>query len=112
MPVILCEEVAGNYQLFCESCHIPLDVVSPSVLRDLYPDYTPVLCMDCDGRADETPPHLLSNETPYILILGGKSIQVDPWQTARCHAERAKTWQQRLTDWLSGKRFKERTEKC
>lgn len=100
MPVIIAQEVGQNYQLFCEDCKIPLSIVEPETLRGLYPDYCPVLCFDCDGNADVVPPHIYSDEVPYLLTIDGKTLVVNPWSTARGHAERASYWKAKLSEWM------------
>lgn len=84
MGLVLCERTAsGDWQLFCEKCRASLDIVGCEVLVDIQCDYTPVLCFDCDGGADEVPSFLLADTFPYVLIFDGKSILVDPFGKLR-----------------------------
>lgn len=80
MPsIIYAKEVGGNWQMFCASCSVPVDIVSGKVLAALSANYSPVLCMDCDGGADEVPSVLLGTSFPYTLTFEHASLPVDPF---------------------------------
>lgn len=79
--IVYCNRVGENWQLFCGSCSVPVDVVSSETLVTLSVFYAPILCMDCDGNADEIPTQLLSDVLPYHLRLGRSTVLVNPFDS-------------------------------
>lgn len=97
MPLVLCERTAsGDWQLYCEKCLTSLDIVGSKVLADIRVDYLPVLCLDCDGGADEVPGFLLSDTFPYVLVFDGMRVLVDPFGKLRHFSGRIENFRDEL----------------
>lgn len=94
MAVILTERFGENWQLFCEECLTPLNVVSSVELVGMQAGFMPVLCFGCDGGADEIPEILYSNESPYLLIIGGTNIVINPWKELQNSTRRLNRWKE------------------
>ena len=70
----------NTWQLYCNSCAKPTDVVDSEELAYLMMLNEGAICMGCDpGVADEIPRQLWMEETPYLLIFESESIVVCDW---------------------------------
>lgn len=77
--LVHCRRLGDNWQLFCSVCSLPLDIVSSVELFAISREYAPVLCLNCDGGADEIPFVLLGDVLPYTLTIAGSPLLVDPY---------------------------------
>ncbi len=93
MSIVFTKRVGEKWKLFCEACCVELDVVSSVELMGLQGKYTPVMCFDCSGDGDEIPDVLYSGESPYLLILNGRSIVINPWRELENSRRRLNQWE-------------------
>lgn len=58
----------GFYELFCEACARPLDIVDSRCMQWLTGNNERVLCFDCEGDCDIVPAQLLPDEGGIVAL--------------------------------------------